>query len=106
MPAFCDTLDTQKYRSSFKDAISSLNEVVRYGLPSTTDLWQPADAGFGLLVKTLTVKDHLEWLDYDANTDRWFGRGEQKVAKIVKFWIFEKNCSFRERNVILKKKYC
>ena len=41
---FCDNL-TAQLSDPFKNSVSSTSGIVWYGLPNTTDLWQPVDAG-------------------------------------------------------------
>ena len=35
-------------------------------------MWQPVDAGYAQVLKTLISREHQAWLDRDDNTDRWF----------------------------------
>ena len=44
--------------------------VVWYGLPNATDLWQPIDAGYGKMLKTLMEQEHHRWLDDEEHADR------------------------------------
>ena len=49
---FCDNL-TAQVSDEFRQAVSSLGGVVWYGLPNATDLWQPVDAGYVQLLKSV-----------------------------------------------------
>ena len=49
---FVDNLEGQK-AESFKDAVSASNGLVWYGLANATDIWQPVDAGYGKILKSL-----------------------------------------------------
>ena len=69
---FCDNLSIQTHED-FKAKISSMGDVVWFGVPNGTDLWQPVDAGFGQLLKTLINHKFTEWLEGDQNADRWYG---------------------------------
>ena len=56
----------------FKVAVRDQKGLVRYGLAEGTDLWQPVDAGYAQVLKTLISREHHDWLDRDDNADRWF----------------------------------
>ena len=56
----------------FKVAVRDQKGLVWYGLTDGTDLWQPADAGYAQVLKTLISREHQDWLDRDDNADRWF----------------------------------
>ena len=55
-----------------KESVSSINELLWYGLPYVTDLWQPVDAGYAACLKSLIAIKHRKWLDIENNTKRWF----------------------------------
>ena len=56
----------------FKVAVRDQKGLVWYGLAGGTDLWQPVDAGYAQVLKTLISREHQDWLDRDDNADRWF----------------------------------
>ena len=57
----------------FKDAVSASNGLVWYGLANATDIWQPVDAGYGKILKSLIKQHSFEWLDDDDdNRDCWY----------------------------------
>ena len=59
---FCDNLDAQTC-DAFREKISSLGGVVKYGPAGKTDSWQPVDSGFGRLTKSLAfAMTHLHRL--------------------------------------------
>ena len=68
-------------QDDFKDAVAGANGLLWYGLLSTTDLWQPVDAGYAGSLKALITTEHREWLDIDNNSDRWFGNKQPYSAK-------------------------
>ena len=72
---FFDNL-TAQVSEEFKESVSKRNGVVWYGLSNATDLWQPVDAGYAQILKTLTVK---------LNEDGWMMTLTQKsgMAKTV-----------------------
>ena len=76
---FADNLTAQE-SGLFKGEIASADGVVCYGLPGTTDLWQPVDAGVAKVLKTLTVASHRDWLDFDNNANRWYGNEQPYTA--------------------------
>ena len=55
--------------------------VVWFWLPNATDLWQPVDAGFGELLKTLANHQFTTWLEGEDNADRWYGNMEGFTAQ-------------------------
>jgi len=65
----------------FKTAVSDQNGLVWYGLPDGIDLWQPVDAGYAQVLKSLISKEHQDWLDRDDNADRWFQNDNPYSAK-------------------------
>jgi len=77
---FCDNL-TGQVADQFKEAVSKLGGVVWYGLPSATDLWQPVDAGFAQLLKTLIGQAKRRWLDDDDNAEKWHGHDKSFTTK-------------------------
>ena len=77
---FCDNLSSQTH-DDFKQAISSMGGVVWFGLPNATDLWQPVDAGFAEILKTIINTKFSTWLEDDTNSTRWYGEGESFSAK-------------------------
>ena len=54
--------------------------VVWFGVPNGTDLWQPVDAGFGQLLKTLINHKFTEWLEGEEKADRWYGNSNSFTA--------------------------
>ena len=49
---FYDNL-TAQVSDKFIECVSQLSGVGWYGLPNATDLWQPVDAGYAQILKTL-----------------------------------------------------
>ena len=74
----------------FKQEVSRMSGVVWFGLPDATDLWQPVDAGYAQVLKSLIAKEQQTWLDIETNADRWFGNAEPYTAKerriLVSYW--------------------
>ncbi|EDO41481.1 predicted protein [Nematostella vectensis] len=69
---FCDN-QTGQISREFKEAVSKKGGMVWYGLPGATDLWQPVDAGYSQLLKTLVGQAHSAWLNDDENSEKWLG---------------------------------
>ena len=69
---FGDNLSAQQ-TEPFKEAVSKLSGIVWFGVSNATDLWQPVDAGYGQLLKTLVKKEQSIWLEDDENSDWWYG---------------------------------
>lgn len=69
---FCDNL-TAQVSDEFKKSVSKLNGVVLYVLPNSTDLWQPVDASYAQILKTLIGQAQQRWLDDDENAEKWHG---------------------------------
>ena len=65
----------------FKDAVAGAKELLWYGLPGATDLWQPVDVGCTTTLRALIAIEHRKWLDTDNHADRWFGNVEPYTAK-------------------------
>ena len=99
---FCDNLTSQTHED-FKTKISSLGGVVWYGLPNATDLWQPVDAGFGELLKTLINHKLTSWLEGEENADRWYGNSTGFTAKERRILI--SNWAGEAYNVLVGQKY-
>lgn len=59
---FCDNL-TGQVATEFKEAVAKLGGVIWYGLPGATPLWQPVDAGYAQILKTLIGQAQRKWLD-------------------------------------------
>ena len=82
--------------------------MVWFGLPDVTDLWQPVDAGYAQILKSLISKGQQLWFDKEENADRWFGNDKPFSAKerriLISHWAgktwdklsSEKYDSFRE----------
>lgn len=89
---FCDNLSCQK-SNEFKEAVSSKKGIVWYGLPNTTDLWQPIDSGPGYLVKVLVKQSQSRWLEDDENSELWYGHSKGFSAKdrriLITRWVGE-----------------
>lgn len=77
---FCDNL-TGQVADQFKEAVSKLGGVVWYGLPGATDFWQPVDAGYAQLLKTLIGQAQRRWLDDDDNAEKWYGHDKSFTTK-------------------------
>ena len=77
---FGDNL-TGQVHDNFKESVSDCSCVVWYGLPHATGLWQPVDAGYAKMLKTLMDQEHQEWLDDEELADRWYGNEEPYSAK-------------------------
>ena len=54
---YFDNLKVQM-QDDFKDAVAGANGLLWYGLPSTTDLWQPVNAGYAASLKALITIEH------------------------------------------------
>ena len=58
-----------------------------------TDLWQPVDAGYVKILKTLMEQEHHRWLDDEEHADRWYGNEEPYSAKerriLITHWAGE-----------------
>ena len=76
---FCDNLTAQT-SDQFKEAVSDGRGLVWYGLRNATDLWQPVDVGIAYTLKQLIGQAHRDWLDFDVNSDRWFGHENSFTA--------------------------
>ena len=89
---FCDNL-TAQVSEEFKESVSKLNGVVWYGLPNATDLWQPVDAGYAQILKTLICQAQRRWLDDDVNAEKWYGHDSSFTSKerriLITHWIGE-----------------
>ena len=72
---------TGQVHDEFKEAVSDISGVVWYGLSNGTDLWQPVDAGYAKMLKTLMAQEHHKWIDDDEHADRWYGNTEPYSAK-------------------------
>ena len=81
---FCDNLTAQT-SDSFKEEVSHTSGVCWFGLPNSTDLWQPVDAGYAELLKALEKQAQNDWLDKDA--DRWYGNEKGFTSKDRKILI-------------------
>ena len=66
---------------NFKESVSSINGLLRNGLPDDIALWQPFDAGYAACLKSLIAIKHRKWLDIENNTKRWFGNEDPYTAK-------------------------
>ena len=71
----------------------SAKQLVWHGLADGTDLWQPVDAGYAQVLKSLISKEHQDWLDRDENADRWFQNDNPYSAKerriLITLWAGE-----------------
>lgn len=102
-----DNLSTHT-EENFKKSVCDLGGLVWFGLPDATDLWQPVDAGYAQVLKSLISKEQQLWLDEEENADRWFGNDKPFSAKerriLISHWAgeawdklsSEKYDSFRE----------
>ena len=77
---FCDNL-TAQISDEFKEGISSQSGICWFGLPNTTDVWQPVDAGYADLLKTLIAQAQHDWLDREENAEKWYGYDDEFSAK-------------------------
>jgi len=77
---FCDNL-TGQVVTEFKEPVAKLGGVVWYGLPGATDLWQPVDAGYAQILKTLIGQAQRKWLDDEENAEKWYGHETSFSAK-------------------------
>ena len=75
---FCNNLDAQTC-DAFRQKISDMAGVTRYGPSGITDAWQPVDSGFGRLFKVLTPAEQQDWLEHDENMDTWLGNKNKKL---------------------------
>ena len=84
---------TDQVHEDFKENVSDCSGAVWYGLPNATDLWQPVDAGYGKMLKTLMEQEHHRWLDDKEHADRWYGNEEPYSAKerriLITHWAGE-----------------
>ena len=72
---------TAQISGEFKEEISSQSGVCWFGLPNATDLWQPVDAGYDELLKTLITQVQHDWLDKEENAEKWYGNDGDFSAK-------------------------
>ena len=86
-------------KEEFKSIVNELSGVVWFGLPNATDLWQPVDAGYAQVLKSLIGIEHRDWLDDEDNADRWFCNSTPFSAKerriLISHWAgnaWEKLC--------------
>ena len=77
---FADNL-TGQLHDEFKESVSDRSGVVWYGLPNATDLWQPVDAGYARMLKTLMEQEQHKYLVDEEYADRWYGNEEPYSAK-------------------------
>ena len=77
---FADNL-TGQVHSNLKESVSDYSGVVWYGLPNATGLWQPVDAGYAKMLKTLMEQEHHKCLDDEEHADRWYRNEELYSAK-------------------------
>ena len=88
---FADNLMGQVY-DDFKESVSG-SGIVWYGLPNAADLWQPVDAGYAKMLKTLMEQELHKWLDDKEHADRWYGNEEPYSAKeraiLITHWAGE-----------------
>ena len=89
---FADNLASQVH-DDFKESVSGCSGVVWYGLPDKTSLWQPVDAAYAKMLKTLMEQEHHKWLDDEEHVDRWYGNEEPYSAKerriLITHWADE-----------------
>ena len=89
---FADNL-TGQVRDDFKESVSDCSGVVWYGLLNATDLWQPVNASYAKMLKTLMEQEHHKWLGDEEHADRWYGNEEQYLAKerriLITHWAGE-----------------
>ena len=89
---FADNL-TGQVRDDFKETVSDCSGVVWYVLPNAADLWQPVDAGYAKMLKTLMGQVHHKWLHDEEHADRWYGNEESYSAKerriLIMHWAGE-----------------
>lgn len=89
---FCDNL-TGQVATEFKEAVTKLGGIVWYGLPGATDLWQPVDAGYAQILKTLIGQAQRKWLDDEENAEKWYGHETSFSAKerriLITHWAGE-----------------
>ena len=53
---FCDNLDAQTYEG-FRNELALVKSRAKYGPKNLTNCWQPVDAGYGKLLKTLFLHE-------------------------------------------------
>ena len=86
----CDNLSSQ-VSPEFQTAVEEIGGICWFGPPNATDIWQPVDAGFGMLVKTLTRQAFFHWLECDENSARWYGSGASFTAShkriLITKWV-------------------
>ena len=98
---FCDNLDAQTYEG-FRDELKKVNSRVCYGPKNLTNCWQPVDAGYGKLLKTLSLHEQQLWLEKDENIERWVGNAERETftAKerriLITHWVGEAHLKLQE----------
>ena len=70
------------------------------GLKNATDIWQPVDGGYAMLLKRMINQAFFKWLDDDDNCEKWYGADSKFQAKekriLVTIWVgtsYEKLCS-------------
>ena len=82
----CDNLVGQ-VSDEFKQAVRKINGIVHYGPPGATDIWQPVDAGYGKMLKTLVTHEQNDWLQLDENYDLWIGNTKGLNASMRRILI-------------------
>ena len=86
----CDNLEAHQ-KDDFKESVSKKSGLVWFGLPNGTDLWQPVDAGYAQILKSLIGIEQRDWLDCDNNADRWFCHENPFSAKerrvLISWWV-------------------
>ena len=89
---FCDNL-TGQVATEFREAVAKLGGVVWYGLPGATNLWQPVDAGYAQILKTLIGQAQRKRLHDDENAEKWYGHETSFSAKerriLISHWAGE-----------------
>ena len=93
----------------FKVAVRDQKGLFWYGLADGTDLWQPVDAGYAQVLKTLISREHQDWLYRDDNTDRWFQNEKPYTAMerriLITNWAVKLGKNFLNLSMIISGKF-
>ena len=82
---FVDNLEGQT-STEFREAVSKQGGIVWYGSPGGTRcvwqpvVWQPVDAGYGKLFKSLIAREFHSWMDSHENADLWTGACDRPLT--------------------------
>ena len=98
---FCDNLNAQTFEG-FRNELSLVKSRTKYGPKNLTNCWQPVDAGYGKLLKTLSLHEEQLWLEQDENIEKWLGNAEREnfTAKersiLITHWVGEAHIKLQD----------